>query len=114
MGYKHLFNTGVLSAPKDKSGKKHPILSLSSIEVINLMKSFVSRSFATEKFSWQWYYWVLTDEGIAYLRTYLQDTMELPDSAVPATRQQIRPQNRGMEMGMGAMGRGIGRGLVQT
>ena len=96
------------------SGSKHREMSLTNVEVINLMKSLVSRSYAIEKFSWQWHYWTLTDEGIAYLRTYLQDTMELPESAVPMTRQQIRPQNRGMEMGQGAMGRGIGRGLMMT
>ena len=35
----------------------------------------------TESFSWQWYYWYLTDEGIEYLRDYLH----LPADAVPNT-----------------------------
>jgi len=54
------------------------------------MQSLVSRGYAREKFSWQWYYWFLTDEGIEYLRNYLHfpedvkpDTLMKQDKPLP-------------------------------
>merc|ERR1712137_1235038 len=35
------------------------------------MQSFKSRGYVTETFSWQWYYWYLTNEGIEFLRGLL-------------------------------------------
>eukprot|EP00297_Palpitomonas_bilix_P020574 CAMPEP_0113883288 /NCGR_PEP_ID=MMETSP0780_2-20120614/9498_1 /TAXON_ID=652834 /ORGANISM="Palpitomonas bilix" /LENGTH=55 /DNA_ID=CAMNT_0000870539 /DNA_START=1 /DNA_END=165 /DNA_ORIENTATION=- /assembly_acc=CAM_ASM_000599 len=54
------------------------------------MQSLVSRGYAREKFSWQWYYWFLTDEVIEYLRNYLHfpedvkpDTLMKQDKPLP-------------------------------
>jgi len=50
-----------------------------------------SRGFVTELFSWQWYYWYLTNEGIEYLREYLH----LPQEIVPNTlKKTTRPTSR--------------------
>merc|ERR1719321_2651089 len=38
-----------------------------------------SRGYVKENFSWQHYYWFLTDEGI----TYLQEYLNLPPSVQP-------------------------------
>jgi small subunit ribosomal protein S10e len=35
------------------------------------MQSFTSKELVKEIFSWRYYYWYLTDEGIEYLREYL-------------------------------------------
>jgi small subunit ribosomal protein S10e len=45
------------------------------------MRSFKSKGYATETFNWQYYYYILTNEGIEYLRQYLA----LPAEIVPAT-----------------------------
>lgn len=45
------------------------------------MKSLKSREYVRETFSWQYYYYYLTDEGIEYLRSYLN----LPGSVKPTT-----------------------------
>jgi len=62
--YKALFKAGVLCAPKDVYKPKHDDIDVPNLHVIKLMQSLVSRGYAREKFSWQWYYWFLTDEGI--------------------------------------------------
>jgi len=68
--------------------------------------------YVTERFSWQWYYWYLTNEGITYLREYLH----LPEEVVPATlkkssRPAARPgQERGEREDGGKGGKGWGRG----
>lgn len=40
-----------------------------------------SRGHVKEQFAWRHYYWYLTNQGIEYLRSYLN----LPDDVVPAT-----------------------------
>ena len=58
------------------------------LQVIKLMQSFKSRELVTELFAWRHYYWFLTDEGIEYLRVYLN----LPSEIVPATlKKSTRP-----------------------
>lgn len=64
------------------------LISLLYVQVIKLMQSFKSRELVTELFAWRHYYWFLTDEGIEYLRVYLN----LPSEIVPATlKKSTRP-----------------------
>ena len=77
--YKALFSEGVIWAKKDYNLPKHPEVGQSgenpidvpNLQVIKLMQSFKSKGFVNEIFSWRHYYWYLTDEGIEYLREYL-------------------------------------------
>merc|ERR1712054_612598 len=92
--YRYLFKEGVMVAKKDCNKPKHddPELPVKNIYVIKLLTSLKSRGYVTESFSWQWYYWYLTNEGIEYLREYLH----LPAEIVPATlKQSRRPSSRG-------------------
>merc|ERR1711988_432112 len=113
--YKYLFKEGVMVAKKDCNKPKHddPELPVKNIYVIKLLTSLKSRGYVTEKFSWQWYYWYLTNEGIEYLREYLH----LPAEIVPATLKQslrrpaARPEGgdgerRGGKGGWGGDGEG--------
>lgn len=68
-------------AKKDFFKAKHDEIDVPNLEVLNLMKSLRSRGYVRETFSWQYYYWYLTNEGIDYLREYLH----LPAEIVPAT-----------------------------
>merc|ERR1712093_707841 len=62
-----------------------------------MMQSLKSRGYVREQFSWQWFYWYLTNEGIEYLREYLN----IPSEVVPSTlKKQSRPQSR-LPPGMG-------------
>jgi len=50
-----------------------------------------SKEYVTERYAWRHYYWFLTDEGIEYLREYLN----LPSEIVPATlKKSTRPLER--------------------
>merc|ERR1712224_1063545 len=94
--YNNLFKEGVMVAKKDCTKAKHDDeeLPVKNIYVIKLLTSLKSRGYVTEKFSWQWYYWYLTNEGIEYLREYLH----LPEEIVPATlKKSSRPASRGVE-----------------
>merc|ERR1711881_150585 len=48
------------------------------------MKSLTSKGFVKENFAWRHYYWVLTNEGVEYLREYLH----LPAEIVPVTMKK--------------------------
>lgn len=62
------------------------------------MKSLKSREYVRETFSWQYYYYYLTDEGIEYLRAYLN----LPSTVKPTTlNPPPRPQARAAFGGRG-------------
>merc|ERR1712130_59196 len=78
---KHLFEEGVMVAKKDYNAAKHPHVPCRNLYVIKLMQSFKSRGYVTETFSWQWYYWYLTNEGIEFLRGLLG----LPEEVIPRT-----------------------------
>lgn len=72
---------GVLFAKKDYNLPKHPLIDVPNLQVIKLMQSFKSKEYVRETFGWMHYYWYLTNDGIEFLRTYLN----LPSEIVPAT-----------------------------
>ncbi|PWO01241.1 putative 40S ribosomal protein S10 [Tilletiopsis washingtonensis] len=86
--YASLFKEGVMVAPKDFE-VQHPELEIPNLQVIKAAQSLTSRGFVHTQFSWQWYFYTLTDEGLEYLREYLH----LPAEIVPATHKRpARPQ----------------------
>lgn len=121
--YQYLYGEGVLYAEKDPNLAKHPAIpEVSNLEVIKLMQSFVSKKYVTELFAWRHYYWFLTDEGIQYIRKYLN----LPETIIPKTlKKEKRPPtekrggggrerrefgDRGGREGYRSYGRGAGGG----
>lgn len=100
---KYLFQEGVCYAKKDFNLAKHPDIDVPNLQVIKLMQSFKSKEYVRETFAWMHYYWYLTNEGIEFLRTYLN----LPSEIVPATlKKQMKPAGRPMG---GPPGRGGSR-----
>ncbi|CAF2058114.1 BnaC06g13490D [Brassica napus] len=91
---KYLFQEGVLFAKKDFNLAQHPLVEgVPNLQVIKLMQSFKSKEYVRETFAWMHYYWFLTNEGIDFLRTYLN----LPSEIVPATlKKQQKPLGRPM------------------
>ncbi|OZJ03716.1 hypothetical protein BZG36_03295 [Bifiguratus adelaidae] len=86
--YEAIFKDGVLVAQKDFNAAKHPEIDVPNLEVIKSMQSLNSKGFVKTQFSWQYYYYTLTTEGIDYLREYLH----LPSEIVPATfKKAARP-----------------------
>ncbi|XP_052895800.1 40S ribosomal protein S10b-like [Anopheles moucheti] len=117
--YRALFESGVLVA----FGNHHPkrmhceLKSIRNLHVIKTMESLVSRHLVVKQFSWNWYYWRLTNDGIIYLRNYLH----IPDQLVPSTLiarsravpnvASCPPTNRGFPDPRDASDRGIYRRL---
>ena len=61
---------GVLVAKKDFNAPKHEELDVPNLQVIKALQSLTSQGFVKTQFSWQWYYYVLTPEGVEYLREW--------------------------------------------
>lgn len=59
--YESLFKEGVLVAPKEFE-IKHPELDVPNLQVIKACQSLTSKGFVHTQFSWQWYYYTLTNE----------------------------------------------------
>jgi small subunit ribosomal protein S10e len=72
---------GVLVVKKDVRAPKHAEIDVPNLQVMKALLSLKSRGYVAEQFSWQHYYYFLTDEGILFLRSYLH----LPDTVVPLT-----------------------------
>ncbi|KAI9138707.1 Plectin/S10 domain-containing protein [Paraphysoderma sedebokerense] len=86
--YEYLFKEGVLVAKKDFNAPKHQDLDVPNLQVIKALQSLDSRGYVKTQFSWQYFYYYLTDSGIEYLREYLH----LPAEIVPATfKKTARP-----------------------
>ncbi|TID25431.1 hypothetical protein CANINC_002967 [Pichia inconspicua] len=83
-----LFKDGVLVAKKDYE-IQHDALNVKNLYVIKAMQSLTSKGFVKTQFSWQYYYYTLTDEGLEFLREFLG----VPEGIVPATlMEQPIPQ----------------------
>ncbi|KAK9470209.1 40S ribosomal protein eS10 [Dipodascopsis tothii] len=88
----YLLNEGVLVAKKDFNQPKHDEIDTKNLYVIKALQSLDSRGYVKTQFSWQYYYYSLTDAGIEYLREWLH----LPAEVVPVThKKQVRPTTGG-------------------
>jgi len=78
--YTNLFKNGTMVIKKEKNKeKKNKTLLLK-----NLLKGLLSKGLVKESFSWQFYYYTLNDEGVNYLRKYLN----IPEKVVPLTHKR--------------------------
>ena len=78
--YTYFLQEGVFACKKDNVSKNET-LDIPNLHCFLVMRSLISRKFATEIFKWQWHYYFLTQEGIQYLREYLG----LPNTVIPNT-----------------------------
>jgi len=93
--HEYLFREGVLVAKKDFNLPKHGDIDTKNLYVIKACQSLDSRGYVKTRFSWQYYYYTLTPEGLDYLREWLH----LPAEIVPAThikQQRSHAPPRGM------------------
>lgn len=107
--HEYLFREGVLVAKKDFNQPKHGEIDTKNLYVIKACQSLTSRGYLKTQFSWQWYYYTLTPEGLDYLREWLH----LPAEIVPQThvkQQRSHAPPRGMMGGDDRERRGGGRG----
>ncbi|KAF9065543.1 Plectin/S10 domain-containing protein [Rhodocollybia butyracea] len=98
--YENLFKGAALwSRKKDFNAPKHEELEVPNLQVIKALQSLTSRGFVKTQFSWQYYYYTLTPEGVEYLREWLH----LPAEIVPATHKKAArpPRPAGVRQGGG-------------
>jgi small subunit ribosomal protein S10e len=73
---------GTIVVQKNPTLEKHSdALPIRDLEVMKLLQGFASKGFVSDTFNWGYHNYILTDEGIKYLRDYLG----LPSNIVPAT-----------------------------
>ena len=75
-----LYRDGVFVVKLDKKNSRY-----SNLITIKLMKSLVSKGLVGEQFSWNFYYFILQDSGVDYLRKILN----IPNSVIPFTHIAI-------------------------
>ena len=78
---------GVVVAKKDFDQPKHEEIDTRNLYVIKALQSLTSKGFVKTQFSWQYYYYTLTDEGVEYLRSELN----IPEGILPMTRLKGAP-----------------------
>ncbi|CAL9736147.1 small ribosomal subunit protein eS10B [Monosporozyma servazzii] len=88
--HRYLFQEGVVVAKKDFNQPKHEEIDTKNLYVIKALQSLTSKGYVKTQFSWQYYYYTLTEEGVEFLRDYLH----LPEHIVPGTYIQDRSQNQ--------------------
>ncbi|KAG5439619.1 hypothetical protein PCANB_002196 [Pneumocystis canis] len=95
--YQLLFKDGTLVAKKDFNAPNSlELQDIPNLHVIKACQSLTSKGYVKTQFSWQYYYYTLTNEGIDYLREWLH----LPNEAIPNTyKRQARPQIARMSRG---------------
>ncbi|KAH8826201.1 Plectin/S10 domain-containing protein, partial [Flagelloscypha sp. PMI_526] len=99
---------GVLVAKKDFNVPKHEEFDVLNLRVIKALQSLTSQGYVKTQFSWRWYYYTLTPEGVEYLREFLH----LPSEIVPQThKKDARPQRSAVVRPGGGEGGGAYRPL---
>lgn len=77
-------------AKKDFNAPKHEDLEdIPNLEVIKAMQSLTSQGYVKTRFSWQYYYYTLTDEGLEYLRSWCVSFISLPLCSRGAYRSRL-------------------------
>lgn len=93
--HQYLFQEGVVVAKKDFNQPKHEEIDTKNLFVIKALQSLTSRGYVKTQFSWQYYYYTLTDEGVEFLRSELN----IPEGILPMTRLMGAPASRPRPMG---------------
>ena len=91
-------------ARKDYNAPKHEELDVPNLQVIKAMQSLTSKGYVKTRFSWQYYYYTLTNEGLDYIREWFElselnlfcvpdakvhlNRLHLPAEIVPATHKK--------------------------
>ncbi|ODV67803.1 Plectin/S10 [Hyphopichia burtonii NRRL Y-1933] len=88
--HQYLFQEGVVVAKKDYDQPKHDEIDTKNLFVIKALQSLTSKGYVKTQFSWQYYYYTLTDEGVEYLRNELS----IPEGILPVTRLMGAPAER--------------------
>lgn len=81
---------GVVVAKKDFDQPKHEEIDTRNLYVIKALQSLTSKGYVKTQFSWQYYYYTLTDEGVDFLRAELN----IPEGILPITRLKGAPAER--------------------
>lgn len=82
--HQYLFQEGVVVAKKDFNQAKHDEIDTKNLYVIKALQSLTSKGYVKTQFSWQYYYYTLTDEGVEFLR----NDLNIPEGILPLTRLQ--------------------------
>ncbi|ODV82231.1 uncharacterized protein CANTADRAFT_43447 [Suhomyces tanzawaensis NRRL Y-17324] len=104
--HQYLFQEGVVVAKKDFNQPKHEEIDTRNLFVIKALQSLTSKGFVKTQFSWQYYYYTLTDEGVDFLRTELN----IPEGILPLTRLKNAPAERPQRGGFRGPRRGGAEG----
>ena len=85
--YTYLLREGVITVRKDSYLPAHQHLTeVTNLKVQMLVKSLKSRGFLNEVFSWNWSYYTVTTQGVAYL----VKSLGVSQDVVPATYKKKR------------------------
>lgn len=106
---------GVLVAKKDFNAPKHEELDVPNLHVIKALQSLSSKGYVKTQFSWQYYYYVLTPEGVDFLRewyvgphlpvlSHCAIRLHLPTEIVPATHKKTPRPPRPAQVRTGGEG----------
>jgi small subunit ribosomal protein S10e len=79
--YTQIFKDGVFVIKKGKNFCNDVGLEIENFIVIKLMKGLLSKGFVNETFNWKFYYFILNEKGVNFLRRYLN----IPENVVPMT-----------------------------
>ncbi|KXS20792.1 hypothetical protein M427DRAFT_51756 [Gonapodya prolifera JEL478] len=97
--YQYLFQEGVMVAKKDYNAAKHHELDVPNLQVIKALQSLNSRQYVRTQFSWQYYYYFLTNEGVEFLRKELHLPVEIVPKTQYKTKQSVGVRPGGDERG---------------
>lgn len=80
------------------------------MKVYKIMKSLVSKGMATDVYNWGYYYYVINEKGITYVKDYLGYTEERLKPATFMAKADVKTSTDAKETGTRFKTRGGARG----
>ena len=94
--YEYLLEEGVIVVRKDFNLPEHADTGVKNLKVWMMLRTLHSKDLVELVFNWQWYYYYVKTEGVAFLRESLGIT---EDKVVPITFKKTKKDFVGREEG---------------
>ena len=107
--YTTFLSDGTFVVKKDWSAK-HETAKIENVKVYKILKSLASKGFATEVHNWGYFYYVIKEAGVNFVKNYLGFTEDRIQPATFRAKAEVKTGTSARDQGSRLRGRTTARG----
>ena len=93
---------------------KHETLKIENVKIYKILKSLASKGFASEVFNWGYFYYVIKEAGVNYVKNYLGFTEDRIQPATFRAKADVKTGTGARDQGSRLRGRTARGGKATT